>query len=37
MGATLFWSLEAALIGGVLLFFVVQRILGPDQKGPSKS
>ena len=37
MGATLFWSFEAALIGGVLLFFVVQRILGPDQKGPSKS
>lgn len=37
MGATLFWSLEAALIGGVLLFLVVQRILGPDQKGPSKS
>ena len=32
MGATLFWSLEAALIGGVTLFFVLQRILGPDQK-----
>ena len=32
MGATLFWSLEAALIGGVILFFALQRILGPDQK-----
>jgi SulP family sulfate permease len=32
MGATLFWSLEAALIGGVILFFELQRILGPDQK-----
>jgi SulP family sulfate permease len=32
MGATLFWSLEAALIGGVIIFFVLQRILGPDHK-----
>ncbi|MGA1605024.1 MAG: SulP family inorganic anion transporter, partial [Burkholderiaceae bacterium] len=36
LGATLFWSLEAALIGGVLLFFVVQRVLGPDQKATGK-
>jgi SulP family sulfate permease len=35
LGATLFWSLEAALIGGVVIFFVLQRLLGPDQKASS--
>ena len=35
LGATLFWSLEAALIGGVVIFFALQRLLGPDQKASS--
>jgi hypothetical protein len=37
LAATLFWSLEAALIGGVAIFFALQRILGPDHKGSSQA